>query len=153
MAPEPEKRRRAPRGNGPHIGPVTKLTPEVSDQICEELRFATPLKSAAEKACVDLSTVKHWIKRGKETTDEPYQSFAVAVMQARGAAFCFLQRKALDGGKGSAAAMWTLERRDRENYGPVNRIDQTIDLTMQRLIKAFDPPLEDAEPNDSTIEE
>jgi hypothetical protein len=145
MAPEPDKRQRAKRKPG-DIGPVTKLTPEVREQICVELCFATPLKAASENACVDLSTVKHWIKRGKETTDEPYVSFAVAVQQARGAAVCYLQRKALEGGKGSGAAMWTLERRHREDYGPVNRIDQTIDITMQKLIKAFDPPAEDADP-------
>jgi 20S proteasome alpha/beta subunit len=57
-----------------------------------------------------------------------------------------LSTKALAGGKGSSVATWILERRFREDYGPVNRIDQTIDLTMQKLLKAFDPPAEDAEP-------
>jgi hypothetical protein len=150
MAPEPEKRQRAKRKPG-DIGPVTKLTPEVSAKITSAIEKTVSLAHAAASASIDHKTVQHWIKRGRETGDEPYASFAVAVDRARGQAVVNMTDLALAGGKGSSLATWFLERRYREEYGPVNRIDQTIDISLQRLVDAFEPP-KDADQPPSEIE-
>jgi hypothetical protein len=124
MAQDPDKRQRAKRKPG-DIGNVTKLTPEVSATICKETELALSLEKAANLADVDLSTVKHWIKRGKETGEEPYASFAIAIARARAQAAKNFTLIALSGRKGSDKATFFLERRFREDYGPVNRLEHS----------------------------
>jgi hypothetical protein len=125
MAPEPEKRRSAKRSDWINPRHVTKLTPEIQAEICGKIApGSVSIRSAATSSGVSYESVKTWIRRGA-SGEEPYASFARAVECARGQAEVNLSAKALAGGKGSSVATWMLERRFREDYGPVNRLEHS----------------------------
>jgi hypothetical protein len=105
-------------------GRPTKLTPAVRAAICRDLELAVPLKYAAEANGVPESTVYDWIARGESGT-EPYADFAHAVTRSIARSVVKLTRKALAGGSGSSAAQWNLERRFRQYYGPVQRLEHS----------------------------
>lgn len=75
------RKRRAP-------GRPTHLTPAVARKILSGIRTGLPLKMAAGVARVPYATVREWISRGeKDTSLEPFASFAVEVEFARADAF------------------------------------------------------------------
>lgn len=117
-------KRRAPKKRGRPPGSGLKLTPEVESEICKALEIAVPLKYAAEAAGIAESTVHEWLERG-EKGEEPFATFAVAVSRARAKAVRNLSAKALGGGPGSSQATWFLERRFRQEYGPVQKLEHS----------------------------
>ena len=96
------KRRQTP-------GRPSKLTVRLQAAICKKLEIAVPEKYAAEANGIDESTFHDWMRQGVDGR-EPYARFRQAVKQSRAQAVCNLLFRALAGGKGSAAAMWLLER-------------------------------------------
>lgn len=141
---------------GRPIGSGIKLTAEVQKEICDALRISVPLKYAAEAAGIGESTVHDWISRGElagergsevPETELVYVAFWRAITRARAKAVGNLTTVALGGSKGSSAATWLLERRFREEYGPIQKIDHTIhrddveNLSDDELIAAHEESL------------
>ena len=118
------QRRAAKKPVGRPAGSGLKLTPDVEGEICKALEISVPLKYAAEAAGVPESTVYLWLERGKKG-NEPYARFAGAVTRARAKAVKNLTTVALQGGKGSSAATWFLERRYRTDYGPIQKLEHS----------------------------
>jgi hypothetical protein len=122
-------------------GRPTRLTAAVQAAICANLELALPLKLAAEAEGIPEMTVHHWIESGKEGR-EPYAAFSEAVTRAKAKAAKNLVVRSLAGGKGSANANFHLERRFREDYGPVQKlvVESESDLTdaeRQEQLEAF----------------
>lgn len=93
-----------------------------------------PLKLAAEAEGVAERTLYYWIERKV--------GFAAAVTRARAKGLKQLSEDARAGGKGSSAALWFIERRFRDDYGPVQKIilDDGHDLSdneRQAQLEAF----------------
>jgi hypothetical protein len=98
------------KGEAGEYGPGTKLSDEVSKQICDMLELTVPLTHAAGKVGVHRVTVSDWMARG-EAGEEPYATFAHNVMVAKSKAVCNLTVMALKGGKGSGHALFFLQKR------------------------------------------
>jgi hypothetical protein len=97
-------------------GTPEKLNAEVQQAICESLKIGLPAKYAAEDADVSERTLRYWCQLG-ESGIEPYAAFLAAVTQARARGAKNLLTRALKGERGSSAAMWTLERSYRPEFG------------------------------------
>lgn len=97
-------------------GTPDKLNPEIQKAICQSLEIGLPAKYAAEEAGISERTFRYWCEAG-ESGVEPYAAFLVAAAQARARGAKNLLTRALKGEKGSSAAMWTLERSYRREFG------------------------------------
>jgi len=97
-------------------GTPDKLNPEVQKAICQSLEIGLPANYAAEEASVSERTFRYWCQMGEKGI-EPYAAFLTAVTQARARGAKNLLTRALKGEKGSSAAMWTLERSYRREFG------------------------------------
>lgn len=89
----------------------TVYTQETADAICKNLgEFAMPLTLAAEAEGVHRAQAYAWMAQN--------EAFHKQVTCARANGAKKLSGLALDGGKGSASALWMLERRYRDDYAP-----------------------------------
>jgi hypothetical protein len=86
-------------------------TPELAAAICENLELGMPLTLAAEAEGVHRTTAQSW-----EDRDQNGCASLFAQARARGAKMWMTQAR--EGGKGSNAATWMLERRYRDDYAP-----------------------------------
>lgn len=86
------------------------IDPALAQAICDNLEISMPLGAAAEAEGVARSTVYDWTEKD--------EGFARQVTRARAQGLKNLVKLALEGGKGSSAANWHLERRFREEFVP-----------------------------------
>lgn len=88
------KKRRKPTLE--RVGRPTVLTPEIEARICKSVREGMPLRVSAGVARVAARTVTGWMKRGRETNEEPYASFVDAVEAAQADALQKQLKRLLD---------------------------------------------------------
>jgi hypothetical protein len=94
--------------------PKTEVESALAKAICDNLELAMPLRPAAEAEGVPDATVREWV--------EKFPAFAAQVTRARARAMKNLVVRSLGGGKGSSNSEFHLERRFRQDYGPVQKI-------------------------------
>jgi hypothetical protein len=120
------------------VGRKPKIDDGVVTAICKALEIGVPLRFAAESNGVSESTVHEWLRRG-DAGEKPYADFSAAATRARAKAVLNLTTIALGGGKGSSAAQWFLERRYREHYGPIQRLEHSgPDGTPLKIARTLD---------------
>lgn len=110
------------------MGRKTLLTPEVHQQIVDNLRAGCFKKHAANEAGVSDRLMHQWLERG-ESGEEPYASFLDDVEQAiahdakRNQAV--ISQAAVGKAKGDwKAAAWNLERKFPRLYGRLAELEQ-----------------------------
>src|SRR5581483_4929854 len=67
------------------VGRPTECTPEVCQQIFNDLEKGTPLKVAAHFAGVGYSTVREWYARGERSSEQPYRGFFLGARKSTAA--------------------------------------------------------------------
>lgn len=95
------------------------MTPHVHTTIVEHVRLGAYKTHAAQAAGVSYDAVADWIKRGFNTGEEPYHTFAVEITRALAEDAIRNQAaisKAAASGDWKAAA-WNLERKHPKLYG------------------------------------
>lgn len=104
------------------MGRNSKLTPEITEKICDALRAGNTQKAACQYVGISERTFFNWINRG-EADEEPYLQFVQDIKSAEGAAivgFVSVIAKAASNGQWQAAA-WYLERKYPDEWGKVDR--------------------------------
>lgn len=98
-------------------GRPTKLDDLTAKRICDALKAGVSRRAAANAARVDDQTLSGWMKRGRDTNDEPYVGFRVRVLEAESQA----EKVAVDTlfeamreGKWQAAESWLARRRAKD---------------------------------------
>jgi hypothetical protein len=104
------------------------------------LEAAVPSKYAAEANGIAEDTFHLWMRQGVKGIKR-YAAFYKAVTRARARAVANMHVRALDGGKGSASALWFLERRFHYEYGLRHRIEHA---STDPLTSMSDAELEEA---------
>ncbi len=106
-------RKQRKTGAGPPRGGA-KLTPEVSELICEAVRCGNYKVTAARLAKIDRGTLDNWERWGKEDPDSIYGQFEAAIRvaeaEAEAGAVSIIMRAAAEAGQWQAAA-WMCERK------------------------------------------
>ena len=104
----------------------SKLTPEVSDKICEALEKGHSIKGACGYANIHESTYHNWYNRGREKKSGKYKQFVCDVDQARAKATCDVEKVILDVIPQSPQdAKWWLSKHNPETY--VDRHETKLD--------------------------
>lgn len=91
-----------------------------------------PMGLAAEAEGVPRATLYLWI--------DSYEDFARRVSRARAMGAKKLTQLNLEGGKGSSAAAWHLERRYRDDYAPPKQDERATDSEIRIIIEGGLPP-------------
>lgn len=128
------------------MGAPTKLTPELTQEICDALERGNYLETAAEAAGITVRTVYNWMDRGSKG-DEPYAAFFHAVKRARAAAEIDLVATVLKGdeqgtGFGEArAAAYMLERTRPDRFAQrVNlKVRDAVDEVLECVRRVCSP--------------
>lgn len=94
----------------------------LAQRIADNVAKPMPFKYACTREGISEVTGYDWLKRG-EAGESGYVAFFEAVTRAKADAVAKLTDHALGGGRGSMNAVWFLERRYREDYGNIQRIE------------------------------
>ena len=109
----------------------TKLTPQLQEQIGNNITLGMPLKFAAEAVGITEVTFYNWIKRGENESKGRFFEFAEHVKACKAKAVQLhlkLITKAATDGSWQASA-WILERRHPEEFGRKDRLE--LDANMK----------------------
>jgi len=118
----------------------TKLTPEVSEEICKALEDdGAFIETAAQAAGIDHSTLYRWLDRGLKG-EEPFAAFCEAVARARAMGELKLLRDVRRGddkgiGFGRARGSAFILERTRRAYAQRVRID--AEEAVEQVIEVF----------------
>ena len=129
-------------------GKASKLTSELSSQLCKYLTLGMSPPQAAEMCGVHRNTMRYWLRRGeKEWLDEDshYAAFlrdvnsATAACMRRG--LLLVNQAAADDWKPAA---WLLERRFPNQFAPKQMIEVRTQEAVEEILEALSRRL----PND-----
>lgn len=107
-----------------------KLTPQLQEQIGNNITLGMPLKFAAEAAGITEVTFYNWLKRGEAESKGRFYEFAEHVKACKAKAVQLhlkLITKAATDGSWQASA-WILERRHPEEFGRREKVDVDANL-------------------------
>lgn len=127
------------------MGRKPKLTPELTERICESIRQGVTFNSAAIIAGISKDTFYDWLRQGQEGR-KPHSDFSDQVSRARAESEQALLQSLQSIGKHDwRSRAWVLERRFPDDYGnkvehrgkvaliPDEKLDQTIDELLLEL--------------------
>ena len=107
-----------------------KLTPEVSDKICEALEKGHSIKGACGYAGIHEVTYYRWYDRGQTAKSGKYKQFVCDVDYARAKATCKVEEVILDVIPESPQdAKWWLSKHNPETY--VDRQETTLEAQVE----------------------
>jgi hypothetical protein len=99
-------------------GRPSKLTPELTEDICKLLRSGAMIDAACLSSGITKETFFQWMKLGISETDSPHKQFSDSVKRALADA----ENSMVDGIRNAGqtqwqALAWLLERRFRNKWG------------------------------------
>ena len=122
----------------------SKLTQELCDVICENLRRGNYLTTSCRASGISTSTYYSWKKKG-EKGEEPYATFLRKTdeAEAEGEMACLevIYNSAIENGNWLSGA-WILERKYPNRYGKRERVDLQTDNDFKLEISTARSPYE-----------
>lgn len=107
-------------------GRPTKLTPELSREICDYVRMGNYVETAAAIAGISKDSIYRWLKKGANAKSGIFREFSDAVKKAQAEAEArdvgLIGRAAKDQWQ---AAAWRLERKFPDRWGRKDRVEHT----------------------------
>lgn len=118
---------------------MSKLTPEVREQIVQILKLGHYIETAAAYAGISKQTLYNWLRRGAREKKGIYHDFHREVTRALAEAeireLAYIDKSAK---KGSwQAAAWILSRRFPKRWGKEASVDVSTPEKPQRIIMDF----------------
>jgi hypothetical protein len=100
-------------------GRPTKLTPELTQLICENIELGLSYDLSSQAVGISRVTFSDWMKNGAAGTEERFIDFynAVKAAEATCAKNCLTRIRSQAESGSLAADTWLLERRYHEDYG------------------------------------
>lgn len=116
-------------------GRPSKLTPELTKELCELLAEGKPIKPSCAKVGIDERTFHYW-RANAQRGNVAYQEFFQSVVRARAEGELRLWDIAIAGGDDARNAQWGLERAFGTNY--VAQIKVTTEAITGRVLDGID---------------
>ncbi len=122
----------------------TKLTDQLCDEICNDIKAGVPIIHAAIAHGIGQSTFYDWYNAGKNAKSGNKKKFYDKVEEAKSVAITLRARRIYKAGETSwQADAWWLERVDPNNFGrkDTHRIEADVTTEhrgFENLIEAFD---------------
>lgn len=139
-AAEKKRPNKAPRGKR---GRPTKLTPELTDQICRVIEAGNYIETAARYCGVDKRSLFAWMQRGNEQKAKRrrgiHRDFLHAVEKALAAAEARSVARIVKAGENQwQAEAWRLERKHPKRWGRKNHLTAEVrsNASLTELINA-----------------
>lgn len=104
------------------VGRPSVKSDSLTDAICAHLSVGIPFRFSCEAEGVLVTTAEKWLAAGARG-EEKHVPFFEAATRARARGAIHLHGKVERGGPGSHGAQFLLERRYRDDYGNVQRIE------------------------------
>lgn len=96
----------------------TKLTDELCDEICNDIKAGVPIRHAAISHGITEVTFYNWYNAGKEAKSGNKKKFYDKVEEAKSVAITLRARRIYKAGESNwQADAWWLERVDPDNFG------------------------------------
>lgn len=121
----------------------TKLTDQLCDEICNDIKAGVPIKHAAIAHGITDATFYNWYNQGKNAKSGAKRKFYEKVEEAKSVAVTLRARRIYKAGETSwQADAWWLERVDPKNFGRKDHLDINSKQEIQHkgfenLIEAF----------------
>lgn len=95
-----------------------KLTDQLCDEICNDIKAGVPIKHAAIAHGISKSTFYDWYSKGENAKSGKFKKFYDKVEEAKSVAITLRSRRIYKAGETSwQADAWWLERVDPDNFG------------------------------------
>jgi len=125
------------------VGRPSKLTEELTKQICDLLLAGNFLETVCDFVGVNKTTVYRWLERGergwKADIDDGYVDFCNAVKKAMGQVEITTVNDVRRGVDNWQSRAWWLERRHPDKWG--NRGKSSVEITVRDVRKLSDDEL------------
>ena len=110
----------------------TKLTDQLCDEICNDIKAGVPIAHASVAHGIDRSTFYNWYNQGKEAKTGNKRKFYLKVEEAKSVAMTLRARRIYKAGETNwQADAWWLERVDPDNFGRKDRYEHKVDANVK----------------------
>lgn len=129
-----------------------KLTDELCDNICKDIKEGVPIVHASVANGISTSTFYSWYDKGKEAKSGKYKKFYDEINEARSVAVTLRAKRVYKAGETSwQADAWWLERVDPENFARKDKMEVKSDNTNTNVNMEVKPTDKVLEENADTI--
>jgi transposase len=123
----------------------SKLTPNITKRIGENIALGLPYSLAAEAAGIAYQTFNDWMNKGKTEKSGKYYQFYIFIQKcnADAAKKCLERLNEAAGAGNCQVCMWILERRFPENFGrheyrKMNLVSENKNENVEIIVKDTD---------------
>ena len=124
-----------------------KLTDELCDNICKDIKEGVPIVHASVANGISTSTFYSWYDKGKEAKSGKYKKFYDEINEARSVAVTLRAKRVYKAGETSwQADAWWLERMVPESFARKDKMEVKSDNTNTNVnmeVKSTDKVLEE----------
>ena len=113
-----------------------KLTDQLCDEICNDIKAGVPIKHASIAHGISESTFYNWFDKGREAKSGKFRKFYDKIQEAKSVAITLRARRIYKAGETSwQADAWWLERVDPTNFGrkDTHQVDMNADLRSETV--------------------
>lgn len=131
-----------------------KLTDQLCDDICNDIKAGVPIDHAAIAHGITRATFYNWYNKGEKAKSGKFKKFYEKVEEAKSVAITLRARRIYKAGETSwQSDAWWLERVDPENFGKkdTHKVDMKTDQKVQ--VKGEITTKQVLEENEDTIRE
>lgn len=120
-----------------------KLTDQLCDDICNDIKAGVPIKHAAIAHGISKSTFYDWYGKGEQAKSGKFRKFYDKVEEAKSVAVTLRARRIYKAGETSwQADAWWLERVDPDNFGKKDFHDVRMEADVKTdLLEKLQRPL------------
>ena len=120
-----------------------KLTDQLCDDICNDIKAGVPIKHAAIAHGISKSTFYDWYSKGENAKSGKFKKFYDKVEEAKSVAVTLRARRIYKAGEMSwQADAWWLERVDPDNFGKKDFHDVRMEADVKTdLLEKLQRPL------------
>lgn len=131
---------------------MAKLTDQLCDEICKDIKEGVPIIHAAIANGISQSTFYDWHNKGKKAKKGKFRDFYEKVEEAKSVAITLRARRIYKAGQANwQADAWWLERVDPENFARKDKMEVKSDNTNTNVNMEFKPTDKVLEENADTI--
>lgn len=120
-----------------------KLTDQLCDDICNDIKAGVPIKHAAIAHGITRTTFYDWYNKGEQAKSGKFKKFHDKVEEAKSVAVTLRARRIYKAGETSwQADAWWLERVDPDNFGKKDFHDVRMEADVKTdLLEKLQRPL------------
>lgn len=123
------------KGTVKNIMANLKLTDQLCDGICNDIKEGVPIKHACIAHGICEATFYNWFNKGRTAKSGKFKQFYEKIQEAKSVAITLRARRIYKAGEANwQADAWWLERVDPENFGRKDKYEHTVDAKVESKV-------------------